>query len=627
MSVKPIVEIEIKDGNYQKFAAQFKEFQESLAKTPRTWEQATKAMDGSVESYKELVELAKSRLLQTRLIGEAEKEAADAIDRPAKERADQLKRQTEEVKRQQAAWASMAKSAESMASGVAKATISLVRWAGLTGVISGLLGAGGLYGIDRLAISAGNARRSGLGLGVTPGEQSAFGANFGRVVSSDAVLNGVNEALTDPRKSVPFYALGLNYQAEQQKGTYGASVDVLAAIKKLADATPTNRAGTTYEARRLSDLGISLEDFLRIKNTPANELAQYAEKANLDKRTLDLTREQQRAWQDLQVTLNVAGRTLEKDLIVGLTTLTGPISKLSGTFTNLINHLLEKDGPLSKFIDEFADGLAALDKKIGDPEFVKNVENFVIGVGAMAKAALNVAAVFGKVLGNQTATSEVAGAGAGAFIGAGVGSVVPVVGTGLGAAIGGAAGFVGGGLISQSFKNNVKTKKLAGEAYDYFVAQGWSPAQASGIIANIYAESSFNPNAGAPSAAQQKYGVQEGHFGLGQWDAKRRADFEKLYHHRIESASFQEQLAFYQWELTHTEKSAGDKLRSIGNTPGAAAAVVNENFERSGTNSAYRANVAGQFADQFKDRSVTVNVNNTTGGNANVSVAQTSAGQ
>ena len=66
----------------------------------------------------------------------------------------------------------------------------------------------------------------------------------------------------------------------------------------------------------------------------------------------------------------------------------------------------------------------------------------------------------------------------------------------------------------------------------------------------------------------------------------------------MQKGSFDEQLAFYDWELRNSNKAAGDRL-SQANTPGESAAVVSSLFERprdQAGEAAKRGSIAEQMA-------------------------------
>jgi LysM repeat protein len=110
-------------------------------------------------------------------------------------------------------------------------------------------------------------------------------------------------------------------------------------------------------------------------------------------------------------------------------------------------------------------------------------------------------------------------------------------------------------------------------AMDYFVQQGWSPAQAAGLVANLQAESGQNLNPAALNPKEQAYGIA-------QWRGSRQRDFAKEMRKPLQGSSLQDQLEFVQWELNNTESRAAQALKSA-KTAEDAAAIVDHYYERS----------------------------------------------
>jgi hypothetical protein len=106
------------------------------------------------------------------------------------------------------------------------------------------------------------------------------------------------------------------------------------------------------------------------------------------------------------------------------------------------------------------------------------------------------------------------------------------------------------------------------QARDYFMKQGWTAAQASGIVANLQAESGLRAHgpAGDSGLAQ----------GLAQWHPDRQAQFKRLFGHDVQHGTYAEQLAFVQWELTHGR--GGNRLRRA-RTAREAGAIVSQYYE------------------------------------------------
>lgn len=127
-------------------------------------------------------------------------------------------------------------------------------------------------------------------------------------------------------------------------------------------------------------------------------------------------------------------------------------------------------------------------------------------------------------------------------------------------------------------------------AMKYFESQGWTHAQAAGIVANLKAESNLDPNihqnGGGPG------------YGIGQWEGPRQAAFASWAGHSIQNSTFQEQLEFVQHELTTSEASAGNALKQT-HTAAEAGAAVCRYYERPADisgQSAARAQAAQQIA-------------------------------
>ncbi len=115
---------------------------------------------------------------------------------------------------------------------------------------------------------------------------------------------------------------------------------------------------------------------------------------------------------------------------------------------------------------------------------------------------------------------------------------------------------------------------LGAQGMAYFMSQGWSAAQAAGIMSNVGSESSFNPRA---DSVDKNTGLH--HRGLFQWDPTRWAALTKWA--KTNNPSAAQQFQFAQSELMGNESRAGAMLRATS-TPGAAGVAFDNGFERSG---------------------------------------------
>lgn len=172
----------------------------------------------------------------------------------------------------------------------------------------------------------------------------------------------------------------------------------------------------------------------------------------------------------------------------------------------------------------------------------------------------------------------------------GLGRVLGIAATGGltlgGAAVGGvAAGMLVGSTVAAGEGDKAEAARRGGfnarpgssadlkgaQAMAYFMKQGWSKEQASGIVANLMAESKMNPGVIGDGGAA---------YGIAQWHPDRQANFKAFAGKDIRNSTYEEQLAFVHHELTlGREKAAGDALRRA-RTAGEAGSIISRQYER-----------------------------------------------
>lgn len=132
------------------------------------------------------------------------------------------------------------------------------------------------------------------------------------------------------------------------------------------------------------------------------------------------------------------------------------------------------------------------------------------------------------------------------------------------------------------------------EAMRYFQDHGWSHAQSSGLVANLEAESGLRAGAVGDNGLAA---------GIAQWHPDRQAMFRSLYGKGVQDASYEEQLAFVQWELTHSMRNAGNMLRAAKNNAYLSGSVVSRYYEAPAASAAAAAarGTAAVHIDQKTD--------------------------
>jgi peptidoglycan hydrolase-like protein with peptidoglycan-binding domain len=130
-----------------------------------------------------------------------------------------------------------------------------------------------------------------------------------------------------------------------------------------------------------------------------------------------------------------------------------------------------------------------------------------------------------------------------------------------------------GQKFNSAVGTGVGSSANADTAMNFFISKGWTADQAAGIVGNLQAESGANLKTNAVGDEGQAYGIA-------QWHPDRAQQFAKVTGKDIQGSSLEDQLAFVQWELTHTESKAGDRIKSCETSQDAAAAM-DAYYERS----------------------------------------------
>ncbi|SDV49077.1 phage tail tip lysozyme [Chitinasiproducens palmae] len=139
-------------------------------------------------------------------------------------------------------------------------------------------------------------------------------------------------------------------------------------------------------------------------------------------------------------------------------------------------------------------------------------------------------------------------------------------------------------------------------AMAYFERMGWQPAQAAGIVANLFQESKLRADAVGDNGAA---------YGVAQWHPDRQAEFKRVTGKDLTSASIEEQLWYVNYELMYgAERRAGMLLRATTNAR-QAGEIVSRYYERPGSNDVEKSQEARLRGDAAATiaTDVTINVN------------------
>lgn len=369
MALKSVFEVEVNDGAFRRFQTLFDRYQKALAKNQPAWGAIGREISGTATKLDQMT--SRFTVGANLVLG---------MVRGTKQISSNVGEMT--VK-----WGAMDRITLRVASNIKAATSSLLRWGAVTGVISGLIGAGGLFGIDRLALGVAAGRKSSLGLGVGYGEQRAFSTNFQRLIGDpDSFLASVFGAKTDITKRVGLIGAGLT-QGEIGGSNADTAVALLKNLKRIADTTDPTLFEQTINSRRIGQFA-SAGDLQRLRDTSPAEIAELIARYQGNRGQFDLPPDVSRKWQEFTTQIARAGQGIENTFVRGLAPLAPALGRMSESFEKVVRSFLSSPA-LGEWIKKVGDGLESFAKYIGTEDFQSDVRGFAEGVGKIARAIGN----------------------------------------------------------------------------------------------------------------------------------------------------------------------------------------------------------------------------------------------
>lgn len=391
MVAKSIVDIDVNDDKFVAFMERFREYQSALDDLPEAWRVAAVGIGESSKQTEKARGEAKGLGAEFNAVAEAILTINSGIDRLNTNLEDSKKKQDEFNKSSRSAKGFLSdatKDAKSLAGHIKEATASLLSWGGIVGIFTGVLGVGGLFGINRLAATTGAQRFTSLGLGTSIGALDSTAINYQKVLGNPAgTLGAIRDSQMDLSKRWTFQAMGIN-NPDQDPAKLLPQM-----IRNARDIFVQN--GSTLQGANAHGLTnfFTLDDLNRFKNMSDEEITAMEKRAQQDARMLQITDQQARQWQDFNVQLDYSSQSIRNTFVRGLGPLTPQLSKLSDALSGAIDTVL-KSPELGKWIDALAGGIKKFGDYLASPDFTSDVNDFMSGVKKMALAVMDVIRVF-----------------------------------------------------------------------------------------------------------------------------------------------------------------------------------------------------------------------------------------
>ncbi|WP_227541811.1 lytic transglycosylase domain-containing protein [Klebsiella pneumoniae] len=387
MVAKSIVDIDVNDDKFVAFMERFREYQSALDDLPEAWRVAAVGIGESSKQTEKAKGEAKGLGAEFNAVAEAILTINSGIDRLNTNLEDSKKKQDEFNKSTRSAKGFLSdatKDAKSLAGHIKEATASLLSWGGIVGIFTGVLGVGGLFGINRLAATTGAQRFTSLGLGTSIGALDSTAINYQKALGNPAgTLGAIRDSQMDLSKRWTFQAMGIN-NPDQDPAKLLPKM-----IRNARDIFVQN--GSTLQGAQAHGLTnfFTLDDLNRFKNMSDEEITAMEKRAQQDARMLQITDQQARQWQDFNVQLDYSSQSIRNTFVRGLGPLTPQLSKLSDALAGAIDTVL-KSPELGKWIDALAGGIERFGNYLASPTFKSDVESFMSGVERLGRVIMKV---------------------------------------------------------------------------------------------------------------------------------------------------------------------------------------------------------------------------------------------
>lgn len=388
MAAKSIIEVDVNDEKFLSFMDKFNEYQAALEELPEAWRASAQGIGDSARETSKASSEAEG-MTKAFLDGvDALNMMVNNLDRINTSLDDANKRQSDLNKKtagSSSIFGKLKKDSKEFAGHIKDATVSLLSWGGIVGLFTGVLGAGGLFGLNRLASTASAQRFTSMGLNTSIGALDSTAINYQRAVANPtATLGAIRDTQADLSQRWKFQAMGINNPDRSPD-------QLLPEMIRAARSIFTQTGGTLQGANAYGLTSFfSIDDLNRFKNMSDAEIDAMEKRAKRDAQLLQITDEQARQWQDFNIQLDYSSQSIKNTFIRGLGPLTPGLTKLSDALSGAIDTVLQSP-ELGKWIDGLAGGIQRFGDYLASPDFKNDVENFMVKVEKLGK-------VIGKVV-------------------------------------------------------------------------------------------------------------------------------------------------------------------------------------------------------------------------------------
>lgn len=414
MTAKSVVQVEVDSSQFDDFYKLFQEYQTKLEGMPDDWKSTAEAINdagGDMDEFAQSARASKDFMLiaatQTELISKEIRKASasnNALLQGLQKNTKAQKEFANESERGSKALASMKKNAD----GVAHSIFGLGKFLLKLGAIGGgLAGLGGLLsglGLRELASSAVDTQRSARGIGINPGQYTAFNQDFARYVDPSVLGSVANAQNSFGGRVWLARAAGMSQEQVTTQGPDQLAAQLALKAHDWWSNTPAAmRTAENLQTTGLPQSGFSLEMVRQQGNTPRAELERAYGQYQQDQKRFNVSDKDTDSWYGFLRQIKDAGNTIETSLKNKLVALAPDLQK----FVDVIGKDAEKlitEIFTPKNLKAIEDGIDGLTEYLGSGKFKQDMKDFANLIGGAVDSLRKVGRFFN--FGGDSTTPE-----------------------------------------------------------------------------------------------------------------------------------------------------------------------------------------------------------------------------
>ncbi len=392
MSAKSIIQVEVDDSAWKAFNKSVENHQKNLAKMPAQWGAVGKSIQRGVDASAKF----------TAGIKNAAKQFKDANTMTGK--------LTLSLKAADRLTTSLARGTLTIARNLKDATKSLLSWGSVMGLISGVLGAGGLFGISRMAQNVSGNQTSAQRAGSTYGGALAAKNAYGNIVDVQRLMEQIQ--MSQASGGVMLRRLentgGLKRSDWEGKDPSDVIGPMIRALKESFLRLAPKPGMTDTRGLSMSTYapeGIDLSTLKQISMQNVDALQGMYES---NKRQLALSERTQAAWTTFVKRMDASGEKIENIFAASLVGLSGPLNDFADSLVKATKIIMGSD-LVRNLIKGAGRVVESSAKYLASPQFETDMKSFIAELQDIGSSMMTVVSYleswFGKTP-EQSATAS-----------------------------------------------------------------------------------------------------------------------------------------------------------------------------------------------------------------------------